>query len=68
MLSCSCAVNQWLVFVTEHKEDQDMLIKVSREDRWEFKPSVSCFSDNAAASIPHPKGDASNFRRCASCF
>lgn len=63
--SCICAVNQWLVFVTEHKEDQDQLIRVSREERWDFKPSVSCFNDDATAPIQHPKGDASSYRRCA---
>ena len=54
---------QWLVFVTEHKEDQDQLIRISREQNWRFKPSVSCYSDDAERPIPHPRGDAHQYRR-----
>lgn len=60
---CCAAVAQWLVFVTEHKEDQDQLIRISRDQNWRFKPSVSCYSDDAERPIPHPRGDAHQYRR-----
>ena len=59
------AVAQWLVFVTELKDDQDQLIKESKN--WRFRPSISCYAADVSAPIPHPKGDASQFRQCVAC-
>lgn len=54
---------QWLVFVTEHKDDQDQLIRVSREENWRFKPSVSCYNADASQDVPHPRGEAHQYRQ-----
>lgn len=63
MLEQHVQMAQWLVFVTEHKDDQDQLIRVSREENWRFKPSVSCYNADASQDIPHSRGEAHQYRQ-----
>ena len=56
----------WTFWVTETKEDQQMLIDAFRDrQNGPYRPNVACFEGNAKAPIAHPRGDARQFSRCA---
>ena len=61
------AAEVWTFFVTETKEDQQLLIDTFRNNRqqWAYRPNVACFEGNANAPITHPKGEARQFSRRA---
>lgn len=63
MLEQSVAGNVWTTFVTETKVDQDILIRATANNRWRYRPSVSCYDGDHSKPVTHPRGDISALRQ-----
>ncbi|EFN54004.1 hypothetical protein CHLNCDRAFT_58355 [Chlorella variabilis] len=55
------AANVWSFFVTQHKDDHDLLEEECK--RFNFRPSVACYKGDPHEPIRHPRGEASEYAR-----
>lgn len=55
----------WSRFVTEFREDQDLLAKESQQ-RFNFRPIITNYAGNTQETIKHRLGESSTFAQWAS--